>query len=428
MRVSIRALLVILAFCSGAYSTSDGAQVHLDARELHELIAGNTVHGQNLRGVPFRQFFDPRGTFFTEFAGMLLTGTWTIGSNGTLCLTNLANPASPCAVIRKSDDGTYERIADGTPPARWLKVSAGNSLASAAALGEDVSFQSITFSVASSFVIPLPKEGTEATVHGFLALPERADPAPAVILMHGCSGISGTEIGWATMIKGLRIATFIVDSFRGRALTQTCSRTQSLNPASGLTDAYGALELLAANPRVDRTRVAIMGFSMGGQTALRTSQLRFQERFAKGSTRFAAHLAFYPAGCIATLADEERVSGAPIRIFHGATDDWTLVGPCKAYIERLQKAGKDAALIEYTNAHPSFDNPGIAVRTLPTVVNPKRCSFVEEDGRIVDAVTRGSIFFSSCFSRGASVGYNAEAHRKAVTDVQAVLGTLFGAK
>ena len=89
-----------------------------------------------------------------------------------------------------------------------------------------MSFQSVTFSVgASSFLIPLSKEGIEVTVNGFLALPERTDPSPAVILMHGCAGISGTEIGWATTLKGLGIATFIVDSFRGGALAQTCSRS-----------------------------------------------------------------------------------------------------------------------------------------------------------------------------------------------------------
>jgi dienelactone hydrolase len=279
---------------------------------------------------------------------------------------------------------------------------------------------------ASSFLIPLPKEGTEATVNGFLALPERTDPAPAVILLHGCGGISGSEIGWAATLKELGIATFTVDSFRGRGLTATCSRNESLNIASAMADAYSALELLAANPRIDRTRVAIMGFSLGGLTALRASQVRFQERFAKGPARFAAHLAFYPAGCHIKVADEEQIGDAPIRIFHGAADDWTLLGPCKAYIERLQKVGKDAALVEYADAHHSFDNPGFSLQKLPNAVNPRNCKFVEEGGRIVDEATRDSIFYSTCWSRGASVGYNADAHRKAVKDVEAILRPLFG--
>jgi dienelactone hydrolase len=426
MRVAIRSLATTVALCAIAYSASNGAQAHFEANELRELIIGNTVHGENLRGISFKQFFDPSGLFVTEFAGMVLTGTWTIRSDDSLCLTTVATPTN-CGVIRKGAGDTYERVTDGTLRARWLKVTTGNSLASASALGEAVSFQSTTFSVASSFVIPLPKEGTEVTIRGFLALPERTDPAPAVILLHGCGGISGTEIGWATTLKSLGIATFIVDSFRGRAIAQTCTRSQSLHSASAISDAYSALELLAVNPRIDRTRIAIMGFSRGGQTALWASHLRFQERFAKGSTRFAAHLAFYP-GCFVRLADEERIGNAPVRIFHGAADNWTLVGPCKAYVERLRKAGKDATLIEYANAHHSFDNPGIPLLKLPTVVNLGNCTFAEEDGRVVDAETRGSIFFSTCWSRGASVGYNAAAHRKAVRDVETILSPLFGLK
>jgi dienelactone hydrolase len=426
MRVRIHTLVAIVAFCAAAYSVSNGAQAHLDQRELRELIVGKTIHGENLQGMPFKQFFDPNGTFFTEFAGTLLSGTWTIRSDGTLCLTSVA--ANLCAEVQKSADGTYERVAYGRPPAKYLKVTAGNSLVSASALGKAVSFESVTFSVPSSFLIPLHKEGTGVTVRGFLALPERTDPVPAVILMHGCAGISGTEIGWARTLKGMGIATFITDSFGGRALTEACTARQFFHAASGISDAYSALELLALNPRVDRTRIGIMGFSMGGRIVLQASQIRLQERFAKGTTRFAAHLAFYPGGCHIRLANEERITGAPIRIFHGAADDWTLVEPCKAYVERLRKAGKDAALIEYADAHHSFDSPGLSLRRLPNVVSSRNCTFMEEGGRIVDAETHGSIFYASCWSRGASVGYNADAHRKAAKDVETILSALFGLK
>jgi hypothetical protein len=53
---------------------------------------------------------------------------------------------------------------------------------------------------------------------------------------------------------------------------------------------------------------------------------------------------------------------------------------------------------------------------------------MEDNGRIVDATTRGTIFFSSCWSRGATIGYNAEAHRQAIKDVEAILRPLFGLK
>jgi dienelactone hydrolase len=128
------------------------------------------------------------------------------------------------------------------------------------------------------------------------------------------------------------------------------------------------------------------------------------------------------------LAEEDRVSGAPIRIFHGAADDWTLMGPCKAYVERLRQAGKDATLTEYPGAHHAFDNSGAPLRKLPNIWTPRNCAFMEDNGRIVDATTRGTVFFSSCWSRGASIGYNADAHRNAVKDVETILVALFGLK
>ena len=79
-------------------------------------------------------------------------------------------------------------------------------------------------------------------------------------------------------------------------------------------------------PSADRPRrIALMGFSFGGRTALWASQLRFQQRYDRGPSRFAAHLAFYPSNCHIRLADEDRVSDAPIRIFHGAADEATVI-------------------------------------------------------------------------------------------------------
>ena len=420
-------LAVTLAIYAALISVSSADQAYLGEKELRDLIAGNTVHGQGLQsGTQFQSFYDPNRTWRLEQSGTSLSGTWWIKSDGVLCVVSMAGES--CSVIRKNDDGTYDLVSDGKPRAKWFKVTTGNALVAARPPGEEISFPSGTIDLgASSFLIPRPREIQPATVSGFLALPPGNAPLPVVILMHGCNGISGTEIGWVTTLNGLGIATFVVDSFRRRGIAETCSGKERLNFASRMTDAFAALDLLVTNPRIDAGRIAIMGFSLGGEIALRTSQLRFQKHFAKRAGRFAAHLAFYPAGCITRLAEEDHVSGAPIRIFHGAADDWTLIGPCKAYIERLRQAGKDATIMEYPDAHHAFDNPGAPLRKLTNILIPRNCAFVEENGRVVDATTRGSINFS-CWSRGASIGYNADAHRQAVKDVEAILRPLFGLK
>lgn len=294
-----------------------------------------------------------------------------------------------------------------------------------------ISFQSLTFpGHLWTPLMPPPTEGKPTTLTGTLALPPGTGPVPAMILTHGCSGITGKETDWTTKFNRLGIATFVVDSFGGRNIPEICTGRYLISIASLLADMYRALNLLATHPRVDASRIAILGFSFGGRTALWVSQTRFQERYGQGPLRFAAHLAFYPTTCYIRLADEDQVSGAPIRIFHGAADDWIPVGPCRDYITRLRRAGKDAALFEYAGARHGFDNPRLpASRTWPEALSPRNCTFVEQDGKIVDPATGGVAGIDApCVSRGVSVGYNPQAHRKAVEDVEAFVKTVFRLK
>jgi dienelactone hydrolase len=419
-------LAATLAIYATLVSVPRAEQSYLSETEVRNLISGNTVHGEGLqRGTAFQSFYDPNGRWRLEQPGTSLSGTWWTKLDGTLCTVSIA--AESCSTIRKNDDGTYQLMRDGKPRAKWLRITSGNALARARPAGEEVFFPSVTVDLgASSFLIPRPRESQPVIIGGFLALPPSTDPLPVVVLMHGCNGISGSESGWVTTLNGLGIGSFVVDSFGLRGIFETCSGKERVNFGSRMADAYAALDYLAKNPRIDSARIAIMGFSLGGETALRTSQVRFQKHFAKGTGRFAAHLAFYPSGCTTRLAEEDLVSGAPIRILHGTADDWTLIGPCKAYIDRLRQAGKDAVLIEYADSHHAFDNPDTPLRRLPNIVTPRNCAFVEDNGRIVDAKTRGTTFVSSCWSRGASIGYNADAHRKAVEDITAILKPVFG--
>lgn len=216
---------------------------------------------------------------------------------------------------------------------------------------EIVNFQSLTFP-GSLFTPPFmaaPQDGTPATIFGVLRLPEGTGPVPAVVVTHGCSGITGAETHWAESLSQLGIATFVVNSFAGRGIPRVCSGPHTISAASVLTDVYRAWDLLAAHPRIDLTRIALMGISFGGRTAW-ASHPRFRQRYGSGTSGFAAHLAFYPTSCHIRLADEDRVGDAPIRIFQGAADEITIIGRCREYVARLRNAGKDVALFEYAGA------------------------------------------------------------------------------
>ena len=108
------------------------------------------------------------------------------------------------------------------------------------------------------------KEGRPVTLAGELRIPRAgSDKLPAVILLHGMSGVGGTgwmPDVWVPELNQIGIATFSVDGLSGRGLTTA----SGMGALFMVVDAYRALELLAKHPRIDRDRIALMGFSRGG--------------------------------------------------------------------------------------------------------------------------------------------------------------------
>jgi dienelactone hydrolase len=316
---------------------------------------------------------------------------------------------------------------------RIIGVAAIALVAPQPALSKDqieiVSFQSLTFP-GSLFTPPFMaalQEGTPASIFGVLRLPEGTVRVPAVVVTHGCSGPTGAETYWAGSLPQLGIATFVVNSFAGRGISRVCSGQQPISMASMLTDVYRARDLLAAHPRIDLARIAVMGFSFGGRTALWASHPRFQQRYGPGPSRFAAHLVFYPTSCHIRLADEDRVGDAPIRIFHGAADNVTNIGPCREYVAKLRNAGGDAALFEYAGATHWFDNADMVNRqTMTGIGNFSNCKFEERDDRIIDVAT-GELAGagSPCVVSQGTYRYDPEARQRAAADVQNFLRVLF---
>src|SRR2546425_10663411 len=52
---------------------------------------------------------------------------------------------------------------------------------------------------------------SSVTVNGNLRLPDSQGPFPAVVLLHGCAGVTRSEEGWVGALLGWNYATFVVD-------------------------------------------------------------------------------------------------------------------------------------------------------------------------------------------------------------------------
>jgi len=234
-----------------------------------------------------------------------------------------------------------------------LVASSGNG----ARRQETLSIPTIT--VTGSQFLDGAKDGGPTTITGKLRFPAMVPGGrvPAVVLVHGGSGIDANTEPWAGEITSAGAAVFVMDSFSGRGLRHGVADPEGrAGWPSMIIDAYRSLEVLARRRDVDPERIAIMGFSRGGFVALYTSLRRFHRMHGPAGLRFAAHLAFYP-GCWITFVDDEKVTHQPIRLFHGSADDWTPVEPCRTYVARLRHAGANVELIEYPGAPHGFDMP-----------------------------------------------------------------------
>lgn len=276
--------------------------------------------------------------------------------------------------------------------------------------------------------MPDPSEATPATITGTLALPPSTELVPGVVLTHGCGGLNSGPKEWGKELVEYGYATLVIDSFRGRDVGEVCSGQENMNIASVLYDVYRGLDLMADHPRIDPTRIALLGFSFGGRTALWANQTRFRELYGSDN-EFVAHLSFYPASCYLRLADEEAVGDAPMRIFHGTNDDWLPIEPCREYVERMQAAGKDVDLFEYEGAMHAFDDAsqGLIPVLMLSPLSPRNCAFFEQDGRMIDPDT-GDVagVGSTCVEAVVHAGFDADARERAVEDVTAFLEAVFG--
>ncbi len=139
------------------------------------------------------------------------------------------------------------------------------------------------------------KNGTSVVIAGELRIPRiGTEKVPVVVLQHGSGGVGGNVDRWVGEFNEVGIATFVVDSFTGRGLQSTVADQALLGRLNMIFDAYRALEVVAKHPRVDPARIALMGFSRGGQSVLYASLKRFQRMHGPAGLEFAAYVAFYP--------------------------------------------------------------------------------------------------------------------------------------
>lgn len=191
-----------------------------------------------------------------------------------------------------------------------------------------------------------------------LWLPPGTGPFPAVLVMHGCSGIRDHHRSWAGRLTEWGYAAALVDSFRPRNANSTCyNKMSSPRPSLRAQDAFNAAIYLRTLPTIQPDHIGIIGFSAGGTTALVTA-LASGLPTDRGGRPFQAAVAYYP-GCLLKMPGvPEKILGelaSDVLILIGENDDRTPAPDCLKYVELQSGFSRAPTIKVYPGAVHSFD-------------------------------------------------------------------------
>ncbi|MEO2148034.1 MAG: dienelactone hydrolase family protein, partial [Flavobacteriaceae bacterium] len=242
---------------------------------------------------------------------------------------------------------------------------------------------------------------------------------PLIIGVAGSLGWGEHHYKYLEMYQEMGIATFELNSFKSRSITSTVGTQNEITMAAMILDAYKAFEVLAEHPKIDKDKVSITGWSLGGGVTLFSAWLPLKEAINK-ELSFASHLAFYPPCFI--NPDNTEFSQSPIHILIGELDNWTPSAPCTDLVNKLNSK-TNISLTIYKDSYHSFDRDAPVIRN-ENAYNFSECIFrLDEKGNVLMNYLNipmsnpflQKIGFIMCVSKGVDFGGNPQAREKSFT-------------
>lgn len=190
-----------------------------------------------------------------------------------------------------------------------------------------------------------PSSVEKLRLSGQLLLPAIGKPPyPAIVLAHASGGLDARVDRWVAFFRGQGIATLAIDYFGPRGITAN-SATQPI-PTH---DTYDALRLLGSHPLIHPDRIAIIGFSRGGNLVLNAADMGTYEASGR---QFAGYIALYPSCGVTNI---RKGNGAPVLIMLGDRDDLVPVVQCEALVENARNKGRSVELKIFEGGYHGWD-------------------------------------------------------------------------
>ena len=211
-------------------------------------------------------------------------------------------------------------------------------------------------------------------LRGVLLKPKGKGPFPAIVLLHGCSGVLKKHYKWARRFIRFGYVALIVDSFRSRGLPRGVCHLPWKKWVSRYwrrLDAYVGLKYLSDRKYVKKNKIVVVGWSNGGGAVLSAANAQDAASNVKlAGNSFSAAIAVYPncgvnygnwsivrshpKGGPIVHATGRYEAMVPLLILIGEKDDWTTARHCRLMLKMANDP--KIKLIVYPNAHHAFDS------------------------------------------------------------------------
>ena len=285
---------------------------------------------------------------------------------------------------------------------------------------EKIIFQSANPFALSDIINNLENQ-TEQEVFGKLTFPKDSinlnKKIPLVIGVAGSLGWREHHYEYMKMFRQSGFATFELNSFKSRNITSTVGSQVEVTTASIILDAYKAFEKLSEHPNIDKNKVSITGWSLGGAVALFSGWKPIIKAISK-DLKFASHLSFYPP-CFFDPENTE-FTDSPIHILIGELDNWTPAEPCNYFVKKISN-NSNVNLTIYPDSHHSFDSKepitfnkkGLSFKNCLFKLNDKGDVLMNYLNLPMSSPLMQKIGFQFCVERGVNLGGNPESRKKA---------------
>src|SRR6185312_6946584 len=176
---------------------------------------------------------------------------------------------------------------------------------------------------------------------------------PGILVVHESWGLGEHAIERAKMLAREGYIALAADMYGDRRVASDLPQAMELigelrtDPGKLRQRAESALAALKAQPHVDPSRLAAIGFCFGGTTVL---------ELARGGADLRGVVSFH--GGLQTAAPAEPRAVTPkVLVCTGADDPMIPPDQVTAFEDEMRKAGADWQVIAYGNTVHSFTNP-----------------------------------------------------------------------